>query len=682
MQGEFLSVFVFPAILGCLFAPQSRMQRKDRVKENEFNFALGEVLRDAKANWRRMDCVHVERTDIIAGNASLSPDILVLDPRMPPVAIECEFGSRPDGDALGRIGLKVKETGHEIRTALAVSVPDRFRRMNGREIRSALRRRESIAFALHQQTSSSIRRRFPIVGFAWGSVSDLSRLVSAAALPKEYVEAVAEKVAQRVEQTAAILQSKLPEDQTIQIAREIYQRSPFTAFRTTIVLWLNALLTQQRLVRQGVDVPPIDFMGKDSVQPSALAADWSAILRQNWNSIFEPAAAVLRQIGSLHPGATGQVLRHLIREVERIETSQLGLYISIGAELFPKLSEDRKESAAFYTTPSAAELLAALTISFADRADWADADLFRRLRMADLACGTGTLLRAGYARAQDFHEQSGGTPDTLLAFHRAAMEEGLIGTDVSPIASHFAASSLAAIGQGDAYGDTQIGWVKVGGSNALTGSLEYLAAGSIPDLFGGVVGAASGRSASSPSDSSDLQKHSISVPDASLDYVLMNPPYSRTRGGQSAFDIAGLKDRERAACQKRWRELTEGEPVSNQAGMAASFLALARQKVKPGGKIGFVLPLTAAFADAYSRTRQMIQEEFENIIAVTASDGSLSADTGMQEMLLTATRRKDKSRASSPIRCVTLRSVPSRLGEAGEVARAIREAVRKVSSTL
>lgn len=160
----------------------------------------------------------------------------------------------------------------------------------------------------------------------------------------------------------------------------------------------------------------------------------------------------------------------------------------------------------------------------------------------------------------------------------------------------------------------------------------------------------------------------------------MNPPYSRTRGGQSAFDIAGLSDRDRAACQKRWRELTKGEPVSNQAGMAASFLALARQKVKPGGRIGFVLPLTAAFADAWRRTRQMIQEEFENIIAVTASDGSLSADTGMQEMLLTATRAK-KSRQSSPIRCVTLRSVPSRLGEAGEVARAIREAVRKVSST-
>lgn len=122
----------------------------------------------------------------------------------------------------------------------------------------------------------------------------------------------------------------------------------------------------------------------------------------------------------------------------------------------------------------------------------------------------------------------------------------------------------------------------------------------------------------------------------------MNPPYSRTRGGQSAFDIAGLINRERAACQKRWRELVKGEPVNNRAGMAASFLALARQKVKPGGRIGFVLTLTAAFADAWSGAQQMIEEDFEDIIAVTASEGSLSADTGMQEMLLSATRRKKR----------------------------------------
>lgn len=76
-----------------------------------------------------------------------------------------------------------------------------------------------------------------------------------------------------------------------------------------------------------------------------------------------------------------------------------------------------------------------------------------------------------------------------------------------------------------------------------------------------------------------------------------------------------------------------------------------------------------------------MEEDFEDIIAVASSEGSLSADTGMQEMLLTATRRPAKSRQPSPIRCVTLRSFPSRLGEAGEVARAIRQAVLRMSAS-
>lgn len=78
----------------------------------------------------------------------------------------------------------------------------------------------------------------------------------------------------------------------------------------------------------------------------------------------------------------------------------------------------------------------------------------------------------------------------------------------------------------------------------------------------------------------------------------------------------------------------------------------------------------------------MIEEDFEDIIAIISSEGSLSADTGMQEMLLTATRRQEKSRQPSSIHCVTLCSIPSRLGEASEVARAIRQAIGKVSSSL
>ena len=263
------------------------------------------------------------------------------------------------------------------------------------------------------------------------------------------------------------------------------------------------------------------------------------------------------------------------------------------------------------------------------------------------------------------------------------MENGLVGTDVNPIAAHLTASSLAAIGDGERYGDTRVGWLDVGGAEGRTGSLEYFGRAEARDLFTTYGGRATGNVSAGET--------TVQVQDRTLRWILMNPPYSRTRGGQSAFDIAGLSDRERTRCQKKWRTLVTGEPVNNQAGMAASFLALAARKIVPGGRIGFVLPLTAAFADSWAPTRQMIEREFRNIVAVAVAAGqalgreALSADTGMEEMLLVATKRREtvvrpysKAAPAEPIRCVTLRQPLSRLGEAGEIGRAITETIDRV----
>ena len=305
-------------------------------------------------------------------------------------------------------------------------------------------------------------------------------------------------------------------------------------------------------------------------------------------------------------------------------------------------------------------------------------------KVADLACGTGTLLRAAYQRICSFHERAGATNESLRRLHRTAMERGLIGTDVSPIAAHLTASSLAMIGFGEAYGETQIGWLQTGGPHGRTGSLEYLERPVLQDLFDEVAGKSHGKTVNSD------ESHSVTVIDQSVDWVLMNPPYSRTRGGQSAFDIAGLSKEERFACQDRWRKLTRDRPANNQAGMAPSFIVLAAQKVKRGGRIGFVLPLTAAIAESWTVTRRMIQEWFTEITVVGISAGkaiggnALSADTHMEEMLLVATRRTDDEMVDppSPIRCVTLEAPPVRTGQAGEIARIITAATRALPEEL
>ena len=662
------------------------MNTRGHVREEVFNVALGEALRSATPS-----TVHIERTGVLSGpgNSGKRPDILIVDRRAPPSVIECSYDATDaDKDAVARLGEIVKDGHREIKTSVSLHIPSSFQSTDARK--EDLIAGADIRFAIFQKTETA-PRRWPDKGFVEGDVWSLATLLSAASLPKEDIERVANKVAELVDEAADVLDA-LPEAAKQEIDGNINRGSILTSLKTTMVLWLNSLLTQQRLHVQNVPgIPPLDFTCLVPPSHSEQIEVWRLIQESNWRAIFDPAIEILEVAGNSDPYVAGEALEKLVKAVEEIESVGLGLHINVGAELFPILSEDRKQAAAFYTQAATAELLAALTINQGDlsKEEWADNALFSNKFLADLACGTGTLLRAGYRRIQAIHKACGGggvTLESMSALHQGAMETGLIGTDVSPIAAHLTSASLAAIGMGEPYGHTQIGWLDVGGPTDAIGSLDYFKTSQLQDLWQSVAGRSKGKKETTKS--SDVPDSSVSVQDAGIDWILMNPPYSRTRGGQSAFDIAGLSEDDRKACQTKWKNVVRKEPVKLTAGMGASFLALARKKVKLGGRIGFVLPLTAAFAESWAVTRQMIELDFTDITAITVAAGqalgkdALSADTGMEEMLLVATRTpRDPLGKNNPIKCVTLHAPVTRSGEAGELARAISDAIGRVEDT-
>ena len=518
-------------------------------------------------------------------NSRIPPGILIDDDIFPPIIIECSFNARrADRDAVSRLGMETQKDRTRIVTTIALCIPKRFQKAQFPNIADLLWEGAPIMYAVHQLKGGTRRtpgrrvgqRRWPQNGFIKGNVFDFSSFLSRIRLPQKEIDAVGERVAQLVEDAAGGLEAALSRLEQQEVAGHLYEHSPLGGLRTVALLWLNALLTQQRLGRQGIDeVPLISFTSESLPNVIGQADVWHVINKHRQNSVFKPAIEALKLAGKFNPEETPQVLAKLIEATQEIETARLGLHINIGAELFPKLGEDRKETAAFYTQPATAELLADLTIDKSLLADeeWGDSNLFREHYLSDLSCGTGTLLRAGYHRVSTLHEHAGGNFESLRRLHTAAVEGGIIGTDVNPIAAHLTMSSLSAMGYGDPYGNTQIGWVSVGGEKGQTGSLEYFATERVADLFS--VGA--GKFADNGA------KNAVYVQDASIDWTLMNPPYSRTRGGLSAFDIGGLSEVERKACQRRWKSLVKNEAVNNRAGLAASFFALARQKCKPGG---------------------------------------------------------------------------------------------------
>lgn len=636
--------------------------------EQEFNHLLAKALRSANPAWRRS--IKVEESRTLKEKAAGRVDILIVGNDAHPVAIETSYQSGDaDVDAVARLGLHYKKTMMEIKTAIAVELDGECRSL------SRIDRRRVFQYAVHQKTPSGTRR-FPVEGFLNGTYLDLARLAASTPVPKEDMEKAATDVADLVKAAAGLLEDAIPANYLESISRTMYQRSVLSGLRTTALLWLNAMLVQRRLIGGVHSIPPL------TVNPSDCVDAWNKIRAINWRAIFEPAIRILDGVRSISPGRATEALRLLKKAVEITEGVGAGSGMSIGAELFPLLAEDRKESAAFYTQAPAAEFLATMTIE-RNAANWLNPKMFDEFRVVDLSCGTGTLLRYAYRQARVYHEQAGGNARTLEAFHEKAMERGLCGADVSPIASHMTSTSLAVLSK-QPYDRTNIGWVGVGNDDR-TGSIEYMEASAVYDLFAAGFGISSGQGgdAHDPDESSNAWSGeelpmSVVAKDNDASIVIMNPPYSRTHPGLGAFDIAGLSDAERAACQKRWGKLIRGEPCNKTAGMAATFLCMADKKAKPGGRIGFVLPRTAAFAKSWEPTRVMVETRFKDVTVVAVAGGralgkaALSADTNMEEIFLIATKRDEPGGDHSPVRCVTLKEPLARIGEAAEVARVVQ----------
>ena len=205
---------------------------------------------------------------------------------------------------------------------------------------------------------------------------------------------------------------------------------------------------------------------------------------------------------------------------------------------------------------------------------------------ADMILAAAARLRAKLA----------GNPGDLA---RVAMEMGSeddpeTGTDIAPIAVHLTATSLVSMLAGVPYLETNIGMTEIGvfpetaiGSDGkikkgepswvATGSLELINGRDMP-LFSTVYSPVTGEK------SKNLPL--LKAPDNSFDVVLMNPPYSRTRGGQAAFDLSQISDKARPIVQERVRKLAGKTCGNMKAGLGSVFAGIADRKLKDGGRVG------------------------------------------------------------------------------------------------
>lgn len=648
-----------------------------RLHETNFNVLLADALRRKRKAWREdPQTIIAERTGIVEGGEGQKPDILLFAPDSYPISIETEWGNPAVADAKKRLGKRMVGSALPVRSAVAVGALSGSRTWPDAELISkmdALSLRFVVLTASVTGESDVVLREeditaWPAQGYVTGTVDDLACLCEYATAPPELVSQFAEHVAERVDHAGGALHQQLSPSVARAIADGLGQHDTGQGVRLACCIWITSLRLQTLLAERSPSLREqglrsvgqlrASAMG-DTLTLSGLRREWGRILEVNYGAIFKTARDALHI--ELPEAAAALALNDLADLAGQVAALRLGNRVEFAGELFPKLLTDRKETAANYTLPETAELLAALAVERIRLDDWADAAAVAGLRVADMACGTGTLLRAACQNIRRRHEAAGGSADGL---HQTMMEESVTGLDVNALAAHMTAAGLSSNEIGSEYHKSNIGLAAVIGGK--TGSLELIESDQLTDITGeGAASAANGHRHSA----------SIVVPRGSQDLVIQNPPYSRARGGRKAFDVAGISEEQREDSVNRMNGIRSrlhraGEEMANgKAGFGSDFSALADKKLKPGGVFATVLPLTAAHAESWEGFRRSIETEYEGVTAITfvAHAGAMmSADTHMGEMLLIATKRTEPRADEEPaaVTCVNLSRPPQSLAEA------------------
>ena len=651
-----------------------------KTSEVAFNSQFAEVLRSKHPLWA--DRLGVEQSGVFEDAPRLRPDILVRAPNSQPVVIETEYepASGVEADAKARLGLLPTSSSDPIEQVIAVRVPNSLR-----QTQASLPARIAAAdfgyCVLSGDPSSPVR--WPTSGWLTGNIDDIVRCVEHAMVSQRLIDesiSILERgvqVATRAVEDAKLLGFGVIEEHLGQV---LNQRKGEQTTRMAMTMIANALTFHASIVGPH-DIPSVSQI--QAKHPGSLQAalldTWRKILAEvNYWPIFKVASDLLAPI---RVQTANRILDPLVRAADRLSDLGVNTRHDLSGRMFQNLIVDRKFLATFYTLPTSATLLAELAARRLDT-DWGDLPGYERLSIADLSCGTGTLLSAGYHAVLTRYRHASGDDSQL---HRHMIEHSIIAADIMPAAAHLCASQLSSVHPTVVFDNTRVYTMPYGidregerGRGVAIGSLDLIAQARTWSLFATGQKQASGKRG-------DLDTQDIEVPHESVDLVIMNPPFTRPTNHESSTvpvpSFAGFRTTgdEQRAMSDRLAEIrgSLASPVGHgNAGLASNFIDLAHAKVRPGGTVALVLPMTAIQGASWRRARQLLAERYADVAVVTiASAGSrdraFSADTGMAETLVLGTKRREAVQDPEAALFVNLHRRPASLLEAAEVAKLI-----------
>ena len=625
--------------------------------EHTINDALAELLRHTRRAWRDGNVVTSEDTGQLK-DTSGRPDIFVVEPNVCPVVIETEVfpAATVETEALSRLGVQMRTTGRKILSAVAVRLPDRLRKKYGDALQKDLASATDLEMALYTGSNPSGATRWPISGWMIGTVADLSTLTQAASVPPDVIDEAVGNLVGGVGEAAGILTEidKANPEAVQQIAKELFQEDGEQTRRMAATILANAFVFHENLAGKLPQISSIDELrGKKRFNKASVLEQWDKILKVNYWPIFHIAKLILEHVPV---GESKLLVERLAETADRLLENQLMRSHDLTGAVFQRMIVDRKFLAAYYTTPASAALLIGLAIvpgKTPAGTSWADPGNVKALRIADFACGTGTLLTTAYHRVGQLHELAGGDSE---AIHAEMMAHAIIGCDVLPAAAHLTASMISGAHPLVQYEQSSILTVAYGKQDG-----RGLALGSLDLLDPQATLAPLAITARATESMGEKERETwAALPHASFDLVVMNPPFTRATVHEAdrlnvpnpmfaAFTSSAEEQRMMADATKR---LTAGTSAHGNAGEASIFLVLADRKLKNGGTLALVMPLSLMVGESWEESRLLLRRSYSDLVVVsiagaTDEDSSFSADTDMAECLVIGRKAQTDSKRAT-----------------------------------
>ena len=638
---------------------------RDTIREEAVNTLLAQLLRDqgipARAERRSRGATPDVRVTLKTG------DTVLLECKWEDSAsqLESQLDTRLQQfpDALGVIG---------------VLYPEGLKYLD--DTREGLENAGDLEWWLHGSRGNPTAERRSRFGSP-ADIADQLRVLPLEIEGTDRVVAAAAIIEHAVEQSAVKLATHARTARRVRdvIAQTDQESDGAKALRIGCLVLFNALAFHLRLAEKHDHVAGVTEAWRDGIP--GLFRVWRYICDNiDYVPVFDLAATILDILIDAPTDWHSPVLDPLLKAID--DTRRLEGH-DLSGRLFHTLLTDAKFTGAYYTSVPAATLLTRLVFhNWPAGVDWSDHEFPASLNVADIACGTGTLLMAVAAEAERRHTEAGGR--NVAALHKAMVEQALHGYDVQLSAVHFAATSLAMLNPDIQFDRMNLYVMPLGadGDDVSLGSLDFLGETQAavqfalsPDSMG-----SSGRTIRDAGrvhgggPAGVQQEELATLPD--LDLAIMNPPFTRSVFGNLLF--GSLPAAERRQLRQELSRRLKSRLGSATAGLGAAFVAAASPKLRPGeGRLALVLPATVCTGPSWQQTRSLIERDFALDMVIVSHDPqrwNFSDSTDLSEALLIATRSSANSHADDERTIfVNLWQNPDGVLDAHRTAQAIAE---------